>query len=355
LKSTPLLNLTLALATVLMSGWLLYIGRSILLPIIIAVIVAYIVKSSSVFLRRLPVLKLLPALAIYFINFLIFALLLGGMMLVVATTVEQLYLVAPSYQANLEKLAAHIADIFQIDEIPNWTDVRAATLEHIKIETALVWFLSGLTNMGSTLFLVLIYAVFMVAERGALIEKATHAFADQDQGNRLVEIVAEINNRIGNYLTTKTLINVILGCLSYAIMWLMNVDFALFWAIVIGLTNYIPYVGSLVGVMLPVMLSLAQFASISTTLTLAIMLTAVQACVGNILEPRWIGRELNLSPLVVLIALSSWTAMWGVPGAILAIPMTSMMVIILGRFDQSRFIAVLLSERSANDQEENQR
>jgi predicted PurR-regulated permease PerM len=97
--------------------------------------------------------------------------------------------------------------------------------------------------------------------------------------------------------------------------------------------------------MLPVILSLAQFASISTTLMLAVLLTAAQMWVGNFLEPRMIGRGLNMSPFVVITALSLWTGLWGLPGAILAIPLTSMIAIILGGFEGTRFIAVLLSER----------
>jgi predicted PurR-regulated permease PerM len=125
----------------------------------------------------------------------------------------------------------------------------------------------------------------------------------------------------------------------------MGVDFALFWAVMIGLMNYIPYVGSLVGVAFPVVLSLAQFGSIPTTLILCGLLTAAQTFVGNVLEPRWIGRQLNLSPVVVLLALSFWAALWGIPGAILAVPMTSMITIVCGAFPASRFVAVLLSEK----------
>ncbi len=346
MKSSPLLNLALVLAIALISGWLLYVGRPIILPIVISVIVVYIVNSASAALRHIPVLRSLPGTAIHVLIFLLFALLLAGLSLVVTATVQQLINLAPSYQSNLEQLAARLADTWKIDELPNWADVRAATLERIDIRTILAWFVGGLTSMGSMLFLVLIYATFLFGERIAFVERVSHAFTDPKQAERVLEILATINRRIGNYLTVKTLINIVLGCLSYAIMWLMDVDFALFWAIVIGLANYIPYFGSLMGVMAPVILSLAQFASLSTTLLLAVLLTAAQAYVGNILEPRWIGRELNLSPFVVLVALSFWTVLWGVPGAILAIPMTSMIVIILGSFEQSRFVAVLVAERS---------
>ena len=93
-------------------------------------------------------------------------------------------------------------------------------------------------------------------------------------------------------------------------------------------------------------LSLGQLASIQTTLILLVLLIAAQTWVGNMLEPRWIGRQLNMSPFVVLVALSVWGALWGIPGGILTIPMTSILMIVTSSFANSRFIAVLLSERA---------
>jgi predicted PurR-regulated permease PerM len=76
---------------------------------------------------------------------------------------------------------------------------------------------------------------------------------------------------------------------------------------------------------------------------------AAQTWVGNILEPRMIGRQLNLSPFVVLVALSVWSALGGLPGAILAIPMTSMLAIICAAFGPTRFVAVLLAGQPSTD------
>ena len=112
------------------------------------------------------------------------------------------------------------------------------------------------------------------------------------------------------------------------------------------LFNYIPYVGlDHRGAALPVLLSLAQFGSLGTTAVLGALLIAAQTYVGNILEPRVIGRQLNLSPFVVLVALSVWTAIWGLPGAILAIPLTAMLAIICDAFGPTRFVAVLLADK----------
>ncbi|MBX8828025.1 AI-2E family transporter, partial [Ochrobactrum sp. SFR4] len=93
-------------------------------------------------------------------------------------------------------------------------------------------------------------------------------------------------------------------------LWLMDIEYALFWALTIGVLNYIPYVGSMLGVIFPVAFSIVQFGSIPTTLITGALLIAAQMWVGNALEPRMIGRKLNMSPFVVLVALSLFSALW---------------------------------------------
>ena len=150
-------------------------------------------------------------------------------------------------------------------------------------------------------------------------------------------------------MAIKTLINVILGVVSYLIMLFMGVDFAVFWAVLIALGNYIPYVGT-VSVLFPIVFSLAQFGSLATTLILAALLTLAQIVSDNMLEPKMIAKQLNLSPFVIVVALSLWSALWGLAGAILAVPLTSMLAIIFAAFPATRFLAVLLAERIDEDE-----
>jgi predicted PurR-regulated permease PerM len=114
------------------------------------------------------------------------------------------------------------------------------------------------------------------AKARALAPKLAAAFPRGEQAELTERILRDINRKIGDYLAIKTLINVIVATISFVILWGMGVDFALFWAVVIGLFNYIPYVGSIIGVALPVVLSLAQFGSFGTTAVLAGLLMALQ-------------------------------------------------------------------------------
>jgi predicted PurR-regulated permease PerM len=348
MPGAPLLNLVLVLALVLMAGWLLVIGQAILLPIILAVIAVYVLTTAAAALGRVPGIRRLPAVVLHALVLLAFTLAVVALALVVSVTLDELTAAMPRYQQNLETLAAKIADFGGL-ESPTWDDIVEATLGSMNLQAILLRVLGGLSSFGLTVFLVVVYAGFLIVERRRFPAKLAAAFPMGDRAELTGRILRDANQKIGDYLAIKTGINIVLGVLSFAILWAMGVDFALFWAVVIGLFNYIPYVGSIVGVALPVILSLAQFGSLGTTAVLGALLIAAQTYVGNILEPRVIGKQLNLSPFVVLVALSVWSSLWGLPGAILAIPLTSMIAILCNAFPSSRFVARLLANEIEPD------
>lgn len=334
--------LVMAALLAVIVGWLLYVGKGLLLPIFAAVISVYVLTTAAEAMRHVPGLRLLPEFARRLLVLLGFIVVVAGLGLMVALTVEELVKVAPGYRSNLERLASDFAALFGQQRRISWEQIRSVTLDRISMQAVIGWLLGSVTNLGGTIFLVVIYAAFLIGERDTFTRKLADAFP-HGGAERTARMIGDINRRIGDYLTVKTLVNIIGAVISYVIMLTMGLDFALFWALLIGLLNYIPYVGSLVAVLLPLVLSLAQFGSLGYTLVLAGLLWTAQLISDNVVEPRLVGRQLNLSPFVVLVALSLWSALWGLPGAILAIPMTSMLVIIFAGFPATRFIAVLLS------------
>lgn len=322
-------------------GWLLVIGKSLILPIFAAVIATYVLTSAAEAMGRLPVLERLPKLAHRILVVIGFTLCLVGFGGVVAVTVDQLMVEAPAYTTNLQAFATGLADAVGLEKLPTWDDIRSTVAPQIDLKEILLGLLGSVTSIGSGIFLVAFYVFFLIAEQGSLPAKLAVAFPDGDRSRRMQRLFAETNRQIAEYLAVKTLINAILGAVSYVLMLLMGLDFALFWAALIGLFNYIPFVGT-VAIAFPILLSIAQFGSLTTTLILAALLVVAQFLSDNVLEPKLFSRQLNLSPFVIIVALSFWTALWGLPGAILAIPITSMMVIVFSAFPETRFLAVLL-------------
>ena len=342
-EKNTLQRLVYLLLFVLLLGYLLYIGQRFLLPVLTAAISVYILVALVDWLGRLPVLRYSPLWLRHSLVLSGFIATIFGLSHIIISTGQKIVSSSAVYQANLEKMLMQNLSQYEWAHGLDWSMLRVMALDKINIQYLLSSVISGLSSMTGIVVLVAIYAAFLLSERSRFGEKFQLAFNQKDAAYGL-RILSDINHKIGQYLAVKTLINLILGLMSWIILYAFGVEHALFWALFIAISNYIPYVGSLVGVLFPVVLSLVQFASLQLSLFLTILLTMAQFLVGNWLEPKMIGRQINLSPFVILVSLSLWSALWGIAGAILAVPLTSVLVIILSAFPSTRGWAILLMD-----------
>lgn len=334
----------MAVLLIMLLGWLLQAGKGIALPILGAIMWLYIINGAANALGRVPLIKHLPLFVrrmLIFITFIIGFALFGGAMLI---TVERILENFSLYQANLEIILQKILDYFGLEKTTNFQMFQNLEQGQPKFQGVMAIIILSLGSIGSTVSLILIYATFLMAERGGISAKLAAALPSQHEVTRTQAILHDINNKIGDYLAAKTLVNIILAVISFAIIKAFGIPNALFWALLIGLLNYIPYIGSLIAVMFPVFLTLAHSGQIGHTLAVAAALTAAQWLVGSVLEPRMIGKRVNLSPFVVIVSLSIWYGLLGVGGAILAVPLTSMLAIILAAFEPTKPYAILLAQ-----------
>ena len=126
-------------------------------------------------------------------------------------------------------------------------------------------------------------------------------------------------------------------------MMIVGVDFAPFWALLIFLLNFIPTIGSIIATIFPSLIALVQFDTLGPFFLVGGGLTGIQILIGNILEPKFTGSSLNLSPTIILLNLSLWGVIWGIPGMFLCVPFLVISMIVFSHFPQTRAIAVLLS------------
>lgn len=335
---------TYSIALLLMVGWLLTAGQAILLPILVAIISVYILSTAAEAMGRLPVLRLFSRTARRFLVLLGFVtafLLLASFITASATAISA---ALPNYAQNIDALQKKLLTYLGVDTVPNWANLGEGLLDLIDATTLMPAILLAISNGGSVIVAAVLYAVFILAELDRLPEKVLSAMGDNGKAQHTLDMAHKINEKIGGYLAAKTLVNVILGMVSYAILLFLDIAHPAFWAILIGLLNYIPYVGSIIAVFFPVTISLIQFASFGHAALALVTLMIPQMIVGYYLEPKYLGQSVNLSPFTVLLALAIWSALWGMMGAILAVPLTAMVTIILAEIQQTRWIAVLMSD-----------
>lgn len=356
-----------SLGITIMTGWLFYVGQDIILPIVTAIILLQILYAASAAVARIPGLGRSPIWLRATLALIGFMGLLFAMSRMLVASLQNLVPSLPRYQTNLENLfatwfpdpaesaKAETVATELIDASSNMFDrggeavsksIRDFTnsfFTEIDIAGVAQSVLSSLTSFGGFVFITILYASFLLSEITGFPEKIRRAFGSATDSTDTLNMLARINHDIGSYLATKTLINVILGVICWIIMMLLGVEYAALWAIIIGLLNYIPYIGSIVGVAFPALFAVAQFGTLTIPLIATGLMTTAQVIIGNVVEPRMLSKSVNLSPMVVLIALAIWSALWGIPGAILAVPFTTILMIVLARREGTRPIAALLS------------
>lgn len=330
-------------ATTTLIIWILVVAKSIIVPLVIAVMLTYLLVGAATGLRRLPGMSRCPVWLAYVLALLILGLAIVTLVLVAVENLHSIAASAPVFRDNAVKIVATVGGSFGLNNMPDWDFIRDWILNRVNLAAMSLSLLAALASTGGYMALIATYVVFMVSERRSLSRKVDLVLPDSHERGEARRIFNRINHQIVSYLSTKTLINIILAVISFGMMWILGIENAVFWAFVIGLFNYIPYVGSLLGVGVVVVYDALSSGEIAHVILSGILLTVAQVYVGNILEPRVMSRSFNLSPVVVLAALVIWSSIWGLIGAIIAVPMTSILMIVLAAFDGTRVVPIMAS------------
>ena len=331
----------LAIIATFVVGVILYLLESVLLPLVVATFLSYLFKPLVIFLKR----KRIPIVISLIVVFVSIASVCLGLSLVIYSSVDSFIAEAPKYQDRINSMVVgaqnFVTDMASRFNIPSHQLDWSAFLDVSSVTSILS------TSLGSTLtfltntVLVLLYMFFILAASGDFAEKVRHAFI-KSHSEKIGGVISRIDSQVRQYLLTKTLISLATGGLTALVLWAFGVDFALFWGFLAFLLNYIPNVGSLLAEIFPVILAFLQFEGIVTPLIILILLVGMQTTMGNVVEPKVMAFSLNLSPLVVLVALIFWGWLWGIVGMIIAVPMTAILKIIFENIEELSSLAKLM-------------
>jgi predicted PurR-regulated permease PerM len=209
--------------------------------------------------------------------------------------------------------------------------------------------LAGLQGLVSSLFLVLVYFGFMLAERSRLPKKIRQIAGSSEHSTSILKGTSRIAADIQTYVWVQTLTGFMLAAVSAIVMFAVGLENALFWTFVLFLLSFIPVIGVTVGSVAPALFALLQFPTIWQSVVVFVSIQVAAAIVGNIIYPKMQAQTQNIGSVATLLALAFWSALWGLPGAFLAVPMTLMLMMVFANFQNTRWIAVILS----NDGEPN--
>ncbi|MCC7039922.1 MAG: AI-2E family transporter [Burkholderiales bacterium] len=325
-------------------GYTLHIAKDVLVPIVLGILAMYVVVGMLRVLERASLAgHRLPVSIRYTLTLVGIGAAFVALGYFIMATADRALALAPNYQKSLLEALQRTAAMLNIEREPTWATLRDALLAQVNMQRLATAALASVTGMLGSFSVVFLYVAFLMLERRGFSAKIAAMSDDPHAVARIRGVIENINARIGSYLALKTLLSVILALVSWAVMRLMGLELAGFWAVITGLLNFIPYLGTVISIVLPVLMALVQFGDFGSALALLAALAVVQFVIGNFIDPYVMGNSLNLSPVAILASLTVWSGLWGIAGAFLAVPVTAIMVIVLSEFAGTRPVAVLLS------------
>lgn len=336
--NTRLINFTTALVAVTLVVYILIVGSSILLPVIVAVIIGYFIIQLIAAFSKIPGTKItIPSPIAAMLSLIATALIIYGLTSMLSNSLGGIISEASRYQARLVSLLNHVNEI-----LPYKINV-SQLMQKISLPSLFSNLARSLTNLTGNIVVIIVYVVLLLLEYKTFHSKLKFLCRNEKRYQAAEAITDRVSNDVNIYLKVKTGASLLTALLTYITLLSFGIQYAQFWAVLIFILNFIPTVGSIVAIIITLLAVSIQLTTLSSFFILTGLLVAIQFIVGNLIEPRFMGKSLNLSPLVILIALAFWGAIWGVLGMLLCVPLMTILNIVLAKFESTRAIPMLLS------------
>ncbi len=332
--SLPVVRDTCIIATLVVLG--LYAGSAFLIPLTMALLVNVLIMALS---DRVIAVTHAP---VWVANIAGVTVVLAGLFMIMYILGNQATQFARSintYEAQFDNAVNRIAALVGSDV----TSFIRDNLVSIDMSYVARVLLGSATSLLNQFFLISLYVAFLMAERLAFRKKIQLAAGSPETGKEFAVMLDAISFSLQRYVGVKTLISLITAGISYSVFRALGLEYAETWAVLTFALNFIPSIGSIIAVVFPAMIALVQFESIGPFLVVVLGCGTIQFLIGNFLDPAMLGRSLNMSTFLVILALTFWTTVWGLIGAFLSVPLTVCILIVFSHVPALRPVAILMS------------
>lgn len=348
-----LLRLTAVVALILAGLTVLSVAQAVFVPIFIAIILAMLLNLPVEFLHKRRVPRWLGAI---FLTLMLTAF----CALIVATVAEPLQSIMRDYPRTLQTLRAKIFTLqLSLDEaaqvgqtISDVTEEVSNSMEDPEVQEVvvrernfLVQAASTLAESMTTVVVTLTICGFILAIRAPFMTLITMPFGTVCQKLRAARTWRSIEDHVSHYFFMTTLINTGLGIAVALALWALGVKMPAFWGIVVGLLNYMPFVGPAIGVSLITIFSIVQNETLAAMVIPGAAYMAINFVEANFITPTLIGRKTDISPLAIILALLFWGWLWGFVGLFLSVPILVIMNAVAGENTQLDLMRRVLRPR----------
>lgn len=351
-------------ASVVVTVAALYFGREVFLPIAVAVLLTFAIAPVVSWLKRAGVPRIAAVIASVAGAFAALSL----FSFVVATQVSDLAQNIPVYQINIltkvralkenglgggiiSRLGGVIERVGQeIDrqepqlpsaaQAPKREPIPVEVVSHEKPLEVLQNLIGPLLSPLGSAGLVIIVVIFMLMEREDLRDRFIRLVGYGDL-HRTTQALQDAGKRVGQYLLMQLVVNIIYAVPITIGLWVLGIPNALLWGLLALALRFVPYIGPIIGALLPLFLALAVAPGWSLLLWTAALFIVVELITGNVIEPWLYGSHTGLSPLAIIVAAIFWTWLWGPIGLVLSTPLTVCLVVLGRHVPQFEFLDVL--------------
>lgn len=327
--------------------------RHIFIPLFLAVFFAFLFGPLVGFFTK----KKIPNIVILLLLLIIVSVVLFLIGTVVYASITSFLNEFPKYQDKIiisfnsfmSQLKIPIEDVryFFQDKV-NWFEIA----DRMSLQTVITSTMGNFVDFIVSLVLMILLLMFMIAERKNINERL-EALLLKYKTNFKPGIVKEIQKKIQTYVSRKTVISLGTAISAMIIMSSFRLDFVIIIGVITFILNFVPSIGSIIATIFPILTYLLQYGFDGNFVLMAVLLISSQFLFGNVLDPRYLGQGLKLSPLFIIVSLFFWNWLWGPMGMILCVPIQSIIALILQNSGGAYAIRAIMGEKIAADNPEN--
>ncbi len=315
---------------VLACFYTLYFARAFFLPVTIAIVFMFLLAPLVRLLRQFRIPPGIGAALVIVAVVTLVGSLVFGLSGPLTEWLEKAPETGEKLQSKIQPLRKYLDKVANTGELlDKFTKTTSASRKapqevEVKKTSLLDTLFSGTSKAVFSLLVVIVLLYFLLASGDLFLTKLVHVLPTFSDKKKAVQIAREIETNISKYLFTISFINAGIGVLSGLLFWAFGLPNPALWGAFAGLINFIPTVGALTTAVLMTLISVATFPSIAHAALVPVAFLALTMTVGTFVSPLVMGRRLTLNPVAIFLGLSFWGWLWGIPGALLAVPILAM-------------------------------
>ncbi len=334
--------LLLLFLCIIICGALAKLMASVVVPVVIAVMLAFILEPI---VRKLNAVCRVPwiiAELIVLVLLVVLISVLANMFVSGITAIIELY---PRYEKRFSEIYSIFAEKFNIPfdkELSLFSNLWNSLGIRTALQNMAISLSSSLITFSKNAIMVLFFVFFLLAEVQSMKKKLKNPVITR--GNTNIEIaIKDIMKQVTHYISIKATVSLMTGFLVFLGCIMVGLKFPVIWGLLAFILNFIPNFGSIISGLLTTLFAIVQFyPSWEETLFVIVLMIGVNLAIGYVVEPKWEGTGLGLSPFFLIVSLSLWGWLWGFAGLVLAVPMTVIMKIICENIPPLKPFAIIM-------------